>query len=403
MSEWIREQLGRRPWWMNAMLFFCVFMALFYVPFWDLLGKSLAEDEDVWFGVRFHGVAAKISGLLHLFVYAAGMVGFWGMRPWMHPWAAAYVAQVTIAMAVWPLLYVEGASRFVTALASAAVFGWITWLLWRARPLFQGPARTLRERYGDWALVTGASAGIGVEFARALAKDGVSVVLAARREEPLRALAAELEKAHGVAARVVACDLATPEGVRQCLAGVDGLDLAILVNNAGVGYAGRFDKQTPERLAAMVQLNCAAPVALTAALLPKLRARGRGAVIFTGSVAGCQPLPLHALYAATKSFDNLLGEALWAELRGSGVDVLVLEPGVTETEFQQAAGEIAHAGESPAKVVRTALRALGHQPSVVSGLGNWLLANAAMRLLPRSVLALAAKGVMEKQTPEAMR
>ena len=153
----------------------------------------------------------------------------------------------------------------------------------------------------------------------------------------------------------------------------------------------------------MVQLNCAAPVALTAATLPKLRARGRGAVIFTGSVAGCQPLPLHALYAATKSFDNLLGEALWGELRGTGVDVLVLEPGSTETEFQAAAGEIAHEGERPDKVVRVALRALGQQPSVVSGVLNWLSANAATRLAPRSLLALAAKGVMARQTPEEMR
>jgi short-subunit dehydrogenase len=191
--------------------------------------------------------------------------------------------------------------------------------------------------------------------------------------------------------------------VRTCLAATDGVDLAILVNNAGVGYSGRFDLQSPERLSAMVQLNCAAPVALTAAILPKLRARGRGAVIFTGSVAGCQPLPLHALYSATKAFDNLLGEALWGELRGSGVDVLVLEPGSTETEFQAAAGEIAHAGEPPDQVVRVALRALGRQPSVVSGVFNWLRANAAVRLAPRSLLALAAKQVMEKLTPESMR
>jgi len=175
------------------------------------------------------------------------------------------------------------------------------------------------------------------------------------------------------------------------------------VNNAGVGYVGRFDKQTPERLTAMVQLNCVAPVALTAALLPGFRARGRGAVIFTGSVAGCQPLPLHALYAATKSFDNLLGEALWAELRGTGIDVLALAPGSTDTEFAEVAGEVAHRGESAEKVVRVALRALGEQPSVISGAFNWLRANLAYRLLPRSVLALVAKSVVARQVPDAMR
>ncbi|MGH7287905.1 MAG: SDR family NAD(P)-dependent oxidoreductase, partial [Myxococcota bacterium] len=219
----------------------------------------------------------------------------------------------------------------------------------------------------------------------------------------LRTLASELEKAHRVATRVVSCDLATPEGVRQCVAAAEGLDLALLVNNAGAGYVGRFEKQAPERLTAMVQLNCVAPVALTAVLLPGLRKRGRGAVIFVGSIAGCQPLPLHAVYSASKSFDNLLGEALWGELRGTGIDVLSLAPGSTDTEFAEAAGEVDHAGESAEKVVRVALSALGQQPSVISGGFNWLRANVAYRLLPRSVLALLAKTVFARQVPESMR
>jgi short-subunit dehydrogenase len=402
MSEWLRHQLGRRPWWMNAMMLFCAYMALVYVP-WDLFVKPVDLDEEVWFGIRFHGFAAKALAVPHLAVYAAGLAGFWGMHRWMHPWAAVYAAQMTIAMVVWPLLYVQSDWRYVNAVVAGGVFGWITWVLWRAKPWFQPPRGTFAQRYGGWALVTGASSGIGLAFARRLAQDGVSLVLAARNAGPLASVADELAKQHGVEVRVVACDLSTREGVATCLAATSGLDVAILVNNAGAGYAGRFELQSPERLDALVQLNCAAPVALTAALLPRLRERGRGAVIFTGSVSGAQPLPLHALYAATKSFDNLLAEGLWGELHDSGVDVLALQPGATETGFQRAAGQRAHAGDSAERVVEVALRALGRQPSVIAGAYNWLRANAGARVLPRSLLALVAKRVMERQTPETMR
>lgn len=261
---------------------------------------------------------------------------------------------------------------------------------------------TLRERYGDWALVTGASAGLGVEFARALARGGVSCVLTARREARLQALAAELERDHGVATRVVTADLALPDGADRIADAVSDVPIGILVNNAGFGYAGRFDKLDTERLRAMVQVNCTAVVVLTSRLLPRMRERGRGAVIITGSVAGRQALPLHGVYSATKAFDLVFGEALWAELRGSGIDVLVLEPGSTETEFQAVAGEIAHHGESPADVVAVAMDALGKQPSVISGWFNWARA-ALIGFLPRNAVTLVAHRVIARQTPDDMR
>jgi short-subunit dehydrogenase len=119
-------------------------------------------------------------------------------------------------------------------------------------------------------------------------------------------------------------------------------------------------------------------------------------------MAAKQPLPLHAAYAATKAFDEFLGEALWAETRGSGVDVLVVEPGSTETEFQTVAGEVPHAGQSPAEVAAIALEALGQQPSVATRWLHWLRGNAGMRLLPRSLLVLAAKDYTARQTPSEL-
>ncbi len=402
MGDWLRDHLARRPWWMNVLMIFCAYMAVVYVP-WDLFVKPAAVDEEVWFGVRFHGLWAKLLALPHWFVYGAGAYGFWRMKEWMWPWAPLYAGQVAISMLVWPLLYVGGAGSLFLGLLSGGVFLLPTLALHGARDLFERPRPSLRERYGEWALVTGASAGIGAAFAKAFARDGMGVVLVARREDRLAALAAGIEKGFSVPTRVVAADLADPAAGERIAGETADLEVGVLVNNAGFGYAGRFDGQETERLRELVQVNCAAPVELTSRLLPAMRERGRGAVIFTGSVAGSQPLPLHALYSASKAFDNLLGEALWGELRGTGVDVLSLLPGSTETEFQDVAGEIPHPGQSAEEVVETALDALGRQPSVISGAFNWLRANAAVRLLPRSLLTLIAGRVIAAQTPPDRR
>lgn len=398
---WFMDILGRRPWWMNALMLFCAFMAIVYVP-WDFLVKPATEDEEVWFGILFRGRAAKVTELLHWAVYATGAYGFWRMRPWMWPWAAVYCAQLAFSMFVWGAWHVGGFGGLMIGLVSFAPFGALTLVLANARDVFQAQRPSMRQRYGEWALITGASSGIGREFARALARDGVSCALSARREDRLQALAAELERLHGVATRVIPADLADPHGVDRLASAVADLDIGVLVNNAGFGYAGRFDKQDTERLRALVQVNCVAPLVLTSRLLPAMRERGRGAIIITGSIAGQQPLPRLAAYSASKGFDRLLGESLWGELRGTGVDVLVLEPGPTDTEFQATAGEVPHPGEPPGDVVRVALEALGHQPAVVSGWFNWIRSQAS-RFLPRSILTLVAEGVTVRLTPAEMR
>jgi uncharacterized protein len=406
MGDWLRLVFRGRPWWMNALMVFCFYMAVVYVP-WDFFLKPVHEDKEAWFGFLLHGWAAKLTEPLHWAIYAAGAYGFLRMRPWMHPWAAAYTAQIAIGTLVWALfdgIGLMGAWRAVPmGVVSFALFAWLTLALWRARPLFQTPDAALRERYGEWALVTGASAGIGEEFARALARRGISCVLTARRGEKLEALARELEAGSGVKTRVISEDLAQPGGSQRLAAAVSDLPIAILVVNAGAGYAGRFDKLEVGRLEQQVMLNCVAPTVLTRLMLPPMLARRRGAVVITGSVAGMQPLPLHGVYAATKAFDRFLGEALFVELREQGIDVLVLEPGSTATEFQEASGEIAHWGERPQKVVELALRSLGRQPSVVSGWWNWLRSNLAARIGPRALTGFVARDVMAAQTPEEMK
>lgn len=399
LEHWWRAHMRRRPRWMNALMYFCLFMAVISVPY-DFLFTPLARDEQVWFGIVWRGGAAKLGELAHWAVYAAGAYGFWRMRSWMWPWAAVYAGQVSFSMFIWFAVHRGGVRGFFAGLVSLGVYGGLTMLLWRARPIFHAVRPSLRERYGEWALITGASAGIGAEFARALARDGMSCVLTARRADRLQALASELESAYAVQTRIVGQDLSTPEGADRLVDAVADLDLAVLVANAGYGLAGRFDTQDVRRLGEMVQLNCAAPVVMINRLLPRLEARGRGAIIVVSSTAGHQPLPFNAVYAATKAFDLFLGEALWGELQGTGIDALVLQPGATVTEFQSVAGELPHEGEPASQVVEVALNALGQQPSVVSGWFNWLRANIAVRLLPRSIVVLVAGRVMAQWVPE---
>lgn len=396
----MRAQAAKRPLWMNALMLFCAYMAFVYVP-WDLFVKPTAADEEVWLGVRFHGTAAKWLAVPHWAIYAAGCFGFWRMKAWMWPWAAVYAAQVAFSMLVWPMLYGDGVIRFALGLVFGGLFLLPTVALWRARGRFQDAQERFDKRYGGWALITGASAGIGAAFARELAAQGMPCILIARREEKLRELAAALETSFGVETRIVVADLAHESEVERVLGAVADLEIGVLVNNAGVGYAGRFDSQDTERLADLVKLNCLAPVILTSRLLAGMKRRGRGAVFFLGSVAGSQPLPLHALYGASKAFDNLLGEALWAELAGTGIDTLSVLPGATRTEFSRSADQLEHAGATAESVVADAMEALGHQPSVICGWWNWVRANAGVRLLPRSTLTIAAGKVTQAYTPSS--
>lgn len=129
-------QPAGRPWWMSALMLFCAFMALIYVP-WDLFLKPVERDEEVWFGVVLHGWWAKATTPLHWAIYAAGAWGFWRMRPWMWPWAAVYTAQVALGMFVWTAFFADEARIAIGAAVAGALFVGLTALLWRARPRFR--------------------------------------------------------------------------------------------------------------------------------------------------------------------------------------------------------------------------------------------------------------------------
>jgi hypothetical protein len=186
----------------------------------------------------------------------------------------------------------------------------------------------------ETALVTGASSGIGEQFARQLAARGWELVLVARRADRLEALAEELP----TTARAIPCDLATAAGSLKQAVTELGVDVGLLVNNAGFGTSGPLLDHDAARDAEQVRLNCEAIVTLTHAFLPPMVERGRGGIINVASTAGMQPLPYESVYAATKAFAISFTDALHTELRGSGVRVLAVNPGPVPTEWQEVAG-----------------------------------------------------------------
>ncbi|RMH04495.1 MAG: SDR family oxidoreductase [Planctomycetota bacterium] len=236
-------------------------------------------------------------------------------------------------------------------------------------------------RYGPWALVTGASSGLGACFARDLAGRGLDLVLVARRADRLEALAAELEREHGRSVRSLPMDLCAEDAAEALHRGCDGLEIGLLVNNAGFGATGAFLADDPDRDARMVRLNCEAVVRTSHLFLPAMAERGRGGMVVVASTASFQPCPWMAVYGATKAFDLHLAEALAVELEPRGVDVLAVCPGHTDTEFHAIAGvkgPVAGGSADPAAVVKGALDRLGRRQTWVPG---WL--NRCMSWAPR--------------------
>jgi short-subunit dehydrogenase len=253
------------------------------------------------------------------------------------------------------------------------------------------------------ALITGASAGIGAALAPLFAAAGYDLVLVARRKRPLRLLASQLQGAHGARSTVIAKDLGRPSAARELFQAVSDVHIEVLVNNAGCYEVGRFDALPPERLPAMIQLNCTTVASLTRLFLPSMVKRNAGRILNVASVAAFQTVPYLSLYAATKAFVLSLSEGLVEELRDTNVTVTALCPGITATEgVRRARRESDIVGAVPElavsdedEVVRAGFRAcMAGDPLCVPGVVNAF--GTSVNRVPRTVARMISGAVLRR-------
>ncbi len=252
---------------------------------------------------------------------------------------------------------------------------------------------------GKWALITGASAGIGVALAKELATGGTNLVLTARRKDRLEESGRTLSTTYKLSTEVFPANLADSNAPERIFAFTKekGIEIDLLINNAGFGQYGEFPAVGQQRLLDMVQVNCSAVVHLTRLYLPEMVARRRGDILILASTASFQAVPYISTYAATKAFDLLFAEGLAEEMKPYGIRVCALCPGSTESEFHTVSGQekFKHNAETAEKVAHTGLKALAAGKSyVISGLGNYLGTHGE-RLVPRRFVTKVAAGMFK--------
>lgn len=253
------------------------------------------------------------------------------------------------------------------------------------------------QRYGPWAVVTGASDGIGRATSLELSREGFNVVLVARRRARLEALAQELESEHEVKTHVIAADLGTKEGTRLVLRDTEGMEVGLLVAAAGFGTSGAFVDAELEIELDMLEVNCGSLLELSLAFSKRFASRGRGGIVLLSSLVGFQGVPRAAHYAATKAYVQSLAEGLSHELRPLGVDVVASAPGPVESGFAQRANMRLGSALHPEQVARETVAALGRKRVVRPGLLTKFLL-WSLSLLPRSVQVRVVGGVMHGMT-----
>ncbi|MGB5267196.1 MAG: SDR family NAD(P)-dependent oxidoreductase [Polyangiales bacterium] len=259
----------------------------------------------------------------------------------------------------------------------------------------------LHARYGGYALVTGAARGIGRAFAKQLAADGFDLLLVDREGEETIALAEALSAAHRIDARSLVCDLAEPGLEKKAQQWVDGFEIGLLVNNAGLSLLDPFFDISLDAHLRTLDVNCRATLVLTHVVGTAMAARGRGGIVIVSSASALSGSPYFCHYAATKAYGLNLACGLWSELRGSGVDAVAVCPGMTDTkpvQDQNLGRDLPFyiPINGPEPVAHAALRALGKQPALIPTRADRMTAGLLSKLLPRAWTLSLMKRSIEK-------
>ncbi len=240
----------------------------------------------------------------------------------------------------------------------------------------------LKQAYGDWALITGASSGIGMALSELIASCNINVILCSRSKDKLDAQASRLKKNYGVSVNVIALDLSEAESIDQLIQQTQGLTISLFVASAGFGTSGKFLQSSIHEEVNMLRLNCEAVLRLTHYFLQQMVHRKKGGIILLSSIVAFQGVPYAAHYAATKAYVQILAEGIQGEIKGLGVDVLAAIPGPVDSGFGQRANMQMGTALNPEVVAASTLKALGKSNSVLPGLLSKVLVNS-LRTAPR--------------------
>jgi hypothetical protein len=261
--------------------------------------------------------------------------------------------------------------------------------------------QTFSGKYGPWALVTGAARGLGAEFSRQIAAKGINVVMIDLLADELARTADDIRKASGREIVTLSVDLSQPDFIYKIKQRIEGLEIGLLVSNAVYGPVGKFVERGLEEKLRSIDVNVRAPLTLAHEFATRMSARGRGGIILMSSASAMQGTPYVANYAATKAYNLILAEGLWAELRGKGVDVLGFMPGTTRTPgYMESKAQAGNAKMvkvmEPGPTVAEALNALGKRPSHIAGQGNRITFFISGKLMPRKAAIALTTKMMDK-------